>query len=206
MFAVVCMMSRCGGFLGMLCFFGVFVRSVFSSLRLCLHVVLLFVQPNTETKPSPLVILFVVIVPAVAVAVAVVDIVCCVLLFVLCVVSGVSSVTADFRELKELYGMTENIRSTFMRYPNQISPLPPLVLIFCPPKTLFFFPNQSPREMSPLPLLMQFVVAVVHVAADFRELKELYGMTEPNFPHRDEGIKSDYYDPLVHGARESNRQ
>ena len=43
-------------------------------------------------------------------------------------------------------------------------------------------------------------------AADFRELKELYSMTESNFPHRDEGPKSDYFDPLVHGPRESNRQ
>lgn len=42
--------------------------------------------------------------------------------------------------------------------------------------------------------------------ADFRELKELYGLTESNFPHRNEGLTSDYYDPLVHGPRESNRQ
>ncbi|CAM9250346.1 unnamed protein product [Ectocarpus sp. 6 AP-2014] len=42
--------------------------------------------------------------------------------------------------------------------------------------------------------------------ADFRELKELYGMEESNFEHRSEGPKSDYYDPLTHGNRESNRQ
>ncbi|CAM9890865.1 unnamed protein product [Ectocarpus sp. 12 AP-2014] len=42
--------------------------------------------------------------------------------------------------------------------------------------------------------------------ADFSELKELYGMEESNFEHRSEGPKSDYYDPLTHGNRESNRQ
>eukprot|EP00752_Nemacystus_decipiens_P004646 g4239.t1 len=42
--------------------------------------------------------------------------------------------------------------------------------------------------------------------ADFNELVELYDMKEPYIKHRSEGPKSDYYDPLKHGNRESNRQ
>ncbi|CAM9421758.1 unnamed protein product [Ascophyllum nodosum] len=42
--------------------------------------------------------------------------------------------------------------------------------------------------------------------ADFRELTELYGLKEPHFKHRDEGPTSDYFDPLVHGNRDTSRQ
>ncbi|CAM9806793.1 unnamed protein product [Scytosiphon promiscuus] len=41
---------------------------------------------------------------------------------------------------------------------------------------------------------------------DFRELKALYALEGSNIEHRSEGPQSDYYDPLVHGNRESNRQ
>lgn len=43
-------------------------------------------------------------------------------------------------------------------------------------------------------------------SADFKELKELYELEESHIEHRNEGPKSDYYDPLKHGNRESNRQ
>lgn len=38
--------------------------------------------------------------------------------------------------------------------------------------------------------------------AEFREIVELYEMEESNIRHRDEGKKSKYYDPLVHGIRQ----
>lgn len=57
------------------------------------------------------------------------------------------------------------------------------------------------RALRPVFLLLLF-----GVAEDFRELKELYALEESNIEHRSEGPKSDYYDPLVHGNRESNRQ
>lgn len=44
------------------------------------------------------------------------------------------------------------------------------------------------------------------VSADFKELKELYELEESHVEHRNEGPTSDYYDPLKHGNRESNRQ
>lgn len=50
------------------------------------------------------------------------------------------------------------------------------------------------------------VLQLLIAAADFKELKELYGMEESHIEHRNEGPKSDYYDPLKHGNRESNRQ
>eukprot|EP00903_Cladosiphon_okamuranus_P006796 g6624.t1 len=42
--------------------------------------------------------------------------------------------------------------------------------------------------------------------ADFDELTKLYELEESHVEHRSEGPKSDYYDPLKHGNRDSNRQ
>lgn len=62
------------------------------------------------------------------------------------------------------------------------------------------------RLLPPSRSTLLFCACFLFFAAEFREIAELYGMTEPNLKHRDEGPKSDYYDPLVHGSRESNRQ
>lgn len=44
------------------------------------------------------------------------------------------------------------------------------------------------------------------VSADFEDLRDLYELKESHVEHRSEGLKSDYYDPLKDGNRESNRQ
>ena len=56
--------------------------------------------------------------------------------------------------------------------------------------------------------LTRLVLVVLKNAfsSDFKEPQGLYKLTKSNIPHGDEAPKSDYYDPLFHGNRESNRQ
>lgn len=54
--------------------------------------------------------------------------------------------------------------------------------------------------------LLLWTWCLICISADFDDLKELYEMKEPHLEHRSEGPKSDYYDPLETGNRESNRQ
>lgn len=53
--------------------------------------------------------------------------------------------------------------------------------------------------------LLLLLLLTCHPTADIRELSELYKLEQSYFKHRDEGPKSDYFDPLVHGDRNTSR-
>lgn len=99
----------------------------------------------------------------------------------------------------------------YIYFPSDPFPRPLVPTLLCS-----FFCCSSPRRGRcdvPLHLFSPRATAVVVPSsvssldsADFDELKELYNMERSHIPHRNDGPRSDYYDPLRDGNRESNRQ